>query len=348
MASPPRVSIVLPTYNRRPRLERVLAGLDRQSAPAQSFEVVIVDDGSTDDTERWLVDNRQRAYAVYPIRQANGGPARARNTGVAAAHGELLLFIDDDVEPTPELVSEHLRSHDSEKDVVVIGPLASLEHYDQPWVAWEQAKVEAQYSAMLRGDWEPTFRQFWTGNASVGKEHVIAAGGFDPALLRAEDVDLGRRLHERGLRFRFNPAARGLHHAERSLEAWIKMHRAYGTLEVQIFGAFGDDYLIDILAGNFGRIHPATRWLVGHCATHPGRQAVVTSILSGWLRLAAATGVDVATGKVCGALANLIYWQASVAALGEARTARTFQRGDEIRRQERQSTVSVATPSPRA
>ena len=95
-------------------------------------------------------------------------------------------------------------------------------------MAWEQAKLEAQYAAMSRGDWEPTFRQFWTGNASVAKAPVLAAGGFDPSLRRAEDVELARRLHERGMRFRFNPAARGLHHAERPLSAWMAMHKSYG------------------------------------------------------------------------------------------------------------------------
>jgi glycosyltransferase involved in cell wall biosynthesis len=332
MTSPPRVSIVLPTYNRRARLARVLAGLDGQSAAPDCFEVVIVDDGSTDDTKQWLSQNRERAYAVRAIHQPNGGPARARNTGVAEARGELLLFIDDDVEPTPDLVAEHLRSHDAEKDVVVIGPLASLEHYGQPWVAWEQAKVEAQYAAMLRGDWEPTFRQFWTGNASVSKHHVLAAGGFDPSFLRAEDVELGRRMHERGVGFRFNPAARGLHRAERSLDAWARMHQAYGTLEVQIFGGLGEDFLIEVLAGNFCGIHPLSRWLVGHCVYHPRQQAIVASALKGWLRLAAVTHLDLAAGKVCGALANILYWQASTAALGGVLTARVFERGDEIRR----------------
>jgi glycosyltransferase involved in cell wall biosynthesis len=332
MASATRVSIVLPTYNRRARLERVLGGLDRQSVAPTEFEVVIVDDGSTDDTQAWLETGRKRAYAVQAVRQNNGGPARARNTGIAAAQGSLLLFLDDDVEPTPELVREHLASHDAEKDVVVMGPLASLEHYAQPWVAWEQAKVEAQYQAMLRGDWEPTFRQFWTGNASVEKAHVVAAGGFDPSFLRAEDVELGRRLHERGLRFRFNPNARGLHHAERSLDAWSNMHKAYGKLEVQIFGGLGEDFLVDILAGNLSRVHPLTRWLVGRCVAHPRRQAVATQLLKGFLNSASKTGITVGAGQACGVLANLIYWEASAEALGRELAARAFARSDELRR----------------
>lgn len=326
-----RISIVLPTFNRRARLERVLAGLDRQSVDPNCFEAVIVDDGSTDDTQEWLAKNDRRKYRVTAIRQQNGGPAKARNTGIAAATGEYVLFLDDDVEPTPELVAEHLRCHELEKGVVVMGPLASLPHYDQPWVAWEQAKLEAQYVSMLRGDWEPSFRQFWTGNASVAKADVLAAGGFDPAFLRAEDVELGRRMHERGLNFRFNPKARGLHHAERSLAAWEKMHRSYGTLEVQIFGGLGEDELIDTLAHNFSRIHTMTHWLVTRCVWHPARHAAACLALRNWLELGAAIKHPVGASAVCGALANLNYWRASAEALGRERAQRVFERGDQLR-----------------
>lgn len=331
--STPRLSIVLPTYNRRKRLERVLAGLDRQTLPAETFEVVLIDDGSKDDTAEWLSKNDERAYFVKWISQNNAGPAKARNKGIENARGELILFIDDDVEPTPELLAEHLAWHDAERDIVVLGPLASLEHYDQPWVAWEQEKLEAQYASMLRGDWEPTFRQFWTGNASVARAHVEAAGGFDPSFLRAEDVELGRRLHERGLRFRFNPKARGLHHAERSLPAWEAMHRSYGALEVKIFGGLGDDQLVKTLAENFSRIHPATRWLVTHCVGNARRQDLASAALRTWLKMGAAAQAPIAARQVCGALANLNYWQASLPELGPERARRVFEMGDELRRE---------------
>jgi glycosyltransferase involved in cell wall biosynthesis len=335
MTGSPRVSVVVPTYNRRVRLARVLAGFDRQTVPASTFEVVIVDDGSKDDTQSWLAGNTARSYAVKTLRQENGGPARARNAGIAAASGELILFIDDDVEPTPELIAEHLRFHDAEADVVVIGPLASLDHYAQPWVAWEQSKIERQYAAMERKEWEPSFRQFWTGNASVAKAHILAAGGFDVSFNRAEDIELGRRMHERGVRFRFNPKARGMHHAERSLDAWIAMHKSYGALEVQIFGGFGDEELVDVLAHNWSTIHPATRFLVRHSLGHPLRHATASRLLKRFLELGAAGGKPVAAEQACGALANLTYWQASVDALGRERAKAVFERGDALRREGR-------------
>ena len=332
MGSPLPISVVLPTYNRRKRLERVLRGLDRQTVAADSFEVVVVDDGSSDDTQAWLVNNSQRAYGVNAVRQSNAGPAKARNAGVAAAQGEILVFLDDDVEPTPALLEEHLRSQSAETDVVVMGPLASLDHYAQPWVAWEQAKLEEQYAAIARGDWEPTFRQFWTGNASVARRHVLAAGGFDSSFLRAEDIELGRRMHERGLRFRFNPKARGLHHAERSLKAWEAMHKSYGMLEVQIFGGLGEGEAERFLAGNMSRIHPASRWLVKTCIGKPRRAALAQRLLRGVLEAEAALKAPVASDQLCGVLANLIYWQASAEALGDNRLRGILSRSDELRR----------------
>ncbi|MEO7035151.1 MAG: glycosyltransferase family 2 protein [Polyangiaceae bacterium] len=331
MASLLPISVVLPTYNRRKRLERVLAGLDRQTASVDLFQVIVVDDGSSDDTQEWLSKDRPRAYEVRVVRQQNGGPAKARNAGVAAADGELIVFLDDDVEPMPELLTEHLRSQRAELNVVVMGPMASLPRYAQPWVAWEQAKLEKQYAEIARGDWKPTFRQFWTGNASVAREHVLAAGGFDSSFLRAEDIELGRRLHERGLRFRFNPKARGLHHAERSLAAWEAMHKSYGALEVQIFGGSESPDLHNILAENLSRLHPASRWLVGSCVGRPRTVAAVRRSLRSLLEVEEKLNAPLASDQVCGALANLIYWQATCEALGRDAFERLLRLSDELR-----------------
>ena len=325
----PRVSVIIPTYNRKDRLAIVLGGLDRQTAPPEAFEVVIVDDGSSDGTTEWISAQRRR-YAIRGIRQANGGPARARNAAIAAAEGSLLLFIDDDIEPTPPLVAEHLASHDAEAKIVVTGPMASLPHYRQPWVAWEQAKIEAQYAAMERGDWHPTYRQFWTGNASIARQAVLDAGGFDPNYLRAEDIELGRRLHARGFRFRFNPRARGLHHAERTLESWENVHRSYGRLEVDILAQAGEEDVTDVLAGNWLRVHRLTRALVERCAGNPKSTAAVGAALKALIRTEMVTSAPLGAGRACSVLANLHYWQACFDALGKARTAEVFRRAGEL------------------
>jgi GT2 family glycosyltransferase len=322
----PAVTVVIPTYNRRARLGLVLSGLAHQSVEASSFEVVVIDDGSTDGTSEW-VERQKTAFSLRLIKQTNHGPASARNAGVANARTPLVLFLDDDVVPDPNLLSEHLRTHEGEPNIVVVGPLASLSSYRQPWVAWEQSKLEAQYQAMIRGDYEPTFRQFWTGNASVGRDHVLAVGGFDPSFLRGEDVELGYRLRARGLGFRFNPRAVGLHHCERSLEAWSNAQRSYGKLEVQIFGRSGEDGLVSLLGGNWSRLHPLNRWLVKRCVRRPVPFAAATTALRSWLVLSERVSAPLLADKVCSALANLLYWDASAEALGDRGIQAVFQRG---------------------
>ena len=323
------LSVVIPTYNRRERLLRVLSALARQTIDASRFEVVVVDDGSSDGTTDALADVRQ-PFAVRALRQSNGGPARARNTGIEAARGDFVLFLDDDVEPMPELIEEHLRTHSSESiELVVIGPLASLPHYAQPWVAWEQAKVEQQYDAMARGDFAPTFRQFWTGNASLGRRHLVAVGGFNADFLRGEDVELGLRLDDLGLQFRFNPRAVGLHHAERSLDSWSKAHESYGRLEVRIFETWGNKPLIEILGDNYERLHPATRLLLRHTRERPALHRAASLLLRSYLEFPAAGRFPKLSGKVCGVLANLLYWQASAEALGSGRLESVLARAGE-------------------
>ncbi|HMJ11304.1 MAG TPA: glycosyltransferase family A protein [Polyangiaceae bacterium] len=327
----PELSIVTPTFNRHERLGRVLLALEQQTIARERFEVVVVDDGSTDGTAEWLA-GRAYTFPLRLLRQQNSGPAKARNAGVQAATSDLILFLDDDVVPVPELVAEHLSSHaDPQTPAVVMGPLASLPHYAQPWVAWEQAQVEKQYVAMQRGDYEPSFRQFWTGNASVARQHLLAAGLFNAEHKRGEDIELGFRLFERGLKFRFNPRARGLHHAERSLDSWQHAHESYGTLEVELFGKLGEDSLLKMLAENFARLNPASQWLLRRTLGHGLRERALQKALRAYLESSAAVRSGKISNRACSLLANLLYWRASAEALGAPRFAEVMRRVDVIR-----------------
>src|SRR5258708_4480758 len=95
----------------------------------------------------------------------NLGPASARSHGVQLAAGELILFVDDDVVAFPTLVDEHVATHVSEGDAVVIGPMSPPCDWPRPiWVQWEENKLLSQYRAMIAGEWGCTARQFYTGN----------------------------------------------------------------------------------------------------------------------------------------------------------------------------------------
>ena len=234
-----RVSVVVPTFNRVDRLRRVVDALATQITDS-SFEIVVVSDGSTDGTADYL---RTLGDVVRWIDQDNAGPSAARNKGVELANGELIVFIDDDVVAGPGLIEAHLRAHRALGDgVVVIGPMLNpVDHRMSPWVDWEQSMLAEQYDAIVSGRIKTTARQFYTGNASVERAHIVAAGGFDESLRRAEDVDLAIRLQDAGIAFSFEPTAESFHYAERSFTSWHRIAYDYGRTNVEFARRIDDE-----------------------------------------------------------------------------------------------------------
>lgn len=283
-SSHPYFSVVIPTYNRLGRLRHVITALEQQAYPSDAYEVIVVSDGSTDGTDAYLEVLR----STMPVRwfpQANRGPAAARNAGIQKAGGEFILFIDDDLVPEPRLLAEHARSHhEARRDVVVLGPMLTPEGFEMaPWVRWEQEMLMKQYRAMLRGDWPATARQFYTGNASLRRSHIVAAGGFDEGFRRAEDVELAYRLADRGLDFVFNMQAVGMHFAERSFRAWLDAAYTYGRNDVIFARDRNQKWLLPKVHREFQDRHFLIRSLVRTCT---GRSRL-TSIASSALKLAA-------------------------------------------------------------
>lgn len=304
------ISVVIPTYNRLVSLRRVLAGLGGQSLAADRFEVIVVSDGSTDGTDDHL---RQ---ARYPFRlellsQPNAGPAAARNNGVARASGELILFLDDDVLPVPELLARHRAAHAAAgQPAVVFGPLVTPDDFRmQPWVRWEQDRLAEQYADMAAGRWEPTARQFFTGNASLGRRYILEAGGFDTRFRRAEDVELAYRLAGRGLRFVFAPEAVGLHYATRSFRSWLATPYAYGRNDVLFALDKGHSWLLPLIEDEFGSRHALVRALVGVCLGRPRATAAMSAALRGAAVACGWLGLAGPASRAYGALFNLHYYQ---------------------------------------
>lgn len=245
------ISVVVPTYNRRDRLRRVLAALVEQQVDVP-IEVVVISDGSTDGTNDDLTSAGVPSNVV-PVIQENGGPSRARNAGVDRARHDLIVFVDDDVVLEPGGLAAHLDAHRRLGDrVVVIGPMLDPTDVELlPWVSWEQRQLAKQYDAMNAGRYAATCRQFYTGNASVRRDHLIAVGGFDPAFRRAEDVELAFRLDDAGLGFHFEPTAVGRHYAERSYEAWHRTARAYGRNDIVFSREHGRTWIEDMIVAGF-------------------------------------------------------------------------------------------------
>ena len=312
----PIASVVLPTHGRRASLVRVLNALAEQRITSGAFEVVVVCDGDTDGSvAACRVLAPSVPYSLRIIEQDTQGPAAARNQGVHAATGEVIIFLDDDVLPDPSLIATHLAAHDGRGNVASIGPLLPPTDVALSlWGAWEERKLCRQYDDMTAGRWRATYRQFYTGNAAVRREHVLAVGGFDPSFKRAEDVELALRLREQGTEFIFLPDARGWHYVQRSFGAWLRVPAAYGAADVAM-ARVGRPQILLIAAGEFRERRFAVRLLTMLCV---GREVteLVSRVLGALVRLSARLRLRVVSDPLCSVIFNLEYYHGMARALG--------------------------------
>lgn len=328
----PQISVVVPTYNRLARLKEVLAALEQQQFPGDDYEVIVVSDGSSDGTDDYLANLRSERHLRW-FSQSNQGPAAARNLGIDKAIGEFIVFVDDDVVAQPRLLAEHMRSHsEAERDVIVVGPLLAPENFDMaPWIRWEHEMLMKQYRALLAGIWQPTARQFYTGNASLRRSHILAAGGFDESFRRAEDVELAYRLADKGLGFVFNLEAVGRHFAERSFQSWLAMAGAYGRNDVIFARDRGQKWLLTALESEFHERHALIRSLVCLCRGRPRMSALAGQIIKLAADTATRVGADGVEQRAYSGLFNLQYYTGLHHELGDTgsfcQKARTQQTG---------------------
>jgi len=210
------LSVVIPTYNRLPILRQCLLALERQelAGPIERFEVVLVDDGSTDDTVTWLRENGSSLPHVRLICQDHGGPAEGRNRGVEQAMGDVIVFIDSDLVVLPDFLLQHARALEQrwrEKGnrlCFTYGAVVNTANFEDP--TSEPHKLN-----------DLSFAYFATGNVAIDREVLERAGLFDTAfrLYGWEDLELGERLRRLGVDLVRCPRAVGYHwHPALSLE----------------------------------------------------------------------------------------------------------------------------------
>ncbi|HEV2236546.1 MAG TPA: glycosyltransferase [Ktedonobacterales bacterium] len=319
----------MPTHGRRASLLRVLRALARQTAPANTFEVVVICDGDVDSS---VAACRELAPELpYPLRvleQANQGPAAARNRGVVAATAPLIIFLDDDVVPAPELIATHLAAQAGQERRVTLGPLLPpADMRLNAWGEWEERTLLRQYAAMEAGQWQPTYRQFYTGNASARKGQLIAAGGFDPRYRRAEDVELALRLADAGAEYVFLPRARGWHYVHRTFAAWLKMPDAYGRADAAMAAA-GRPELLTIIAQEFPTRNRLVRQLVWVCVGRPRLMAPLMTALGCLTQAASLLRLRPPGRALCSLDFNLRYYAGLAAALGGRAAFQRLLRGE--------------------
>ncbi len=186
--SPPLVTVQLCTYNRRALLGRVMQALFEQDLSPSDYEIVLVDDGSTDGTYDDVIAGLRPSCALTVVRQRNAGLAAGRNAGIARARGEVIMFMDDDVLATPGLLSAHLRCHRAHPRAICRGGVINVSSFeDLPPARYSWRNYSGAY--------------FWTTNVSVPLALLKEAGAFDESFREYgwEDLDVGLRLRNMGV-----------------------------------------------------------------------------------------------------------------------------------------------------
>ncbi len=207
MTSCMKLSVVVPTYNRREvLLSQTLPAIFGQDFPADEHEVIVVVDGSTDGTAEALRRLHPRCW-LRVIEQPNRGPSAARNNGLQAARGDLLLFIDDDIICGPDLLKQHVEAHTGTEPVIAYGPISIasgtppslLKHATEVWYQRYYGHLETQGGLKFPQD------DYLISNSSLPRATLITCGGFDDNMPAKEDYELGLRLWKMGVRFKYLP-----------------------------------------------------------------------------------------------------------------------------------------------
>lgn len=227
------VSVIIPSYNKKNRLQLVLQTLKQQDCGIENFEVIVVNDGSTDNTgDMVMFFQNNTSLNLTQIHQPNKGRAAARNAGIKAAKGEILLFLDDDRFVRENFISEHLHLflNRPDKNLVVLGKRMCLffsrfdEIFDEiqqlllnyPEEVFKRAREEHYYWKKVKSVIEMpaiSWMLFTTGNVSMGANLFEKVGLFNEGFQGwgYEDTELGYRLWKEGIPFVSNEAAVNYH-----------------------------------------------------------------------------------------------------------------------------------------
>lgn len=246
------LSVIVPTYNQAPLLRECLRTLQQQTLSPETYEIVVVDDGSTDETPEVIRRAGGRVRGIRP--GANRGRSAARNAGVAQARGDLIVFVDSDVVVRPDFLSWHLQMHQrhgagilSRGPVVLVPNVRSAAGARVPRVAASPAYLD-------------------TANAGVERDALQRVGGFDEGFpgYGWEDVDLGMRLKRLGVRRVFCPQAAVFHIQppleEEALQGLLRKEEARARSAIYLYRkvpTWETRYLINATV-----LHRAAFWLM--------------------------------------------------------------------------------------
>lgn len=240
------LSVVIPTYNRLETLERVIPALLASDLDPSRYEILVADSNSSDGTREFLAGLSAKHPNLRHLPGPYTGRAMARNAGIDAASGEIVLFTDSDILASPDLLSLHLRRHRTRLPVAVVGTEIQVKSYEEYELLREHPELRRPLHPPTRK--RLSWLYFLTGNASVRRSDLIRAGRFDESFTGYghEDLELGYRLQKLGVRIVYEPGAVNYHwqyipYAEQKDKmrlagrSTVRFYRKHPELTVQAF-----------------------------------------------------------------------------------------------------------------
>jgi glycosyltransferase involved in cell wall biosynthesis len=196
-----KLSVIIPTKNRRKVLEKCLKAIVAQDIDKKNFEIIVVDDGSVDETANFMKHfiNVAKENNIFYYLQQNKNPAAARNLGFEKSQGELVLFNDDDIIQQEGCLAEHIKVHTlfPDKHIAVGGNFFTEQKASVCQIHSSYRKICCVDSQNII--WHEHWTYLWTKNVSFKREFFEKFGFFDPDLEQDEDMEIGYRLSKHGL-----------------------------------------------------------------------------------------------------------------------------------------------------
>ena len=224
------ISVIIPTYNGEKKLPNLLSALEKQTITG--FEVVIVSDGSTDNTAA-IFQNKKWNLKINFIQRENKGRSATRNTGAANAKNDLLIFFDDDMRPLPDCMEQHFKHHNEYSNSIVTGGLAEEITPASSELFKYKSFLSEKWLAQFKSDGSKALSKqqifMTTANFSIPKTIFKKLGGFDERLTDAEDFDFAVRAIKMNVPLFYRYNAFAWHDDVITTSIYIKRQRQYNA-----------------------------------------------------------------------------------------------------------------------
>jgi GT2 family glycosyltransferase len=229
------ITVIIPTYNGVHKIGNLLKALEVQTFT--DFEVVVVVDGSTDNTEAVLSEQKYTLSNLQIISQNNSGRAASRNRGAREAGGQLLIFFDDDMRPAADCVAQHIQHHQLYNRTICIG--TQIDDYTKSTTDIQRYKcyLSRKWEKKVDIDYAPLSKEniyLTAANFSISKELFWCLGGFDERLRDGEDYELALRACQAAIPLYYNKKAFAWHDDRISCRSYIKRQREYSVWNQKI------------------------------------------------------------------------------------------------------------------